>query len=113
MFIVIRKTASLGHDYDSDDYRDHSVIVCDTLEQAVAEYLDWCNLPPNKFGHNHAVIFRNSMENDHAFIREVEVEKKRQRKESPTVDVFKVEPVKMASFEELLAVDEDYTPDCY
>ncbi len=88
MFIVIRKTASLGHNYDSDDYRDHSAIVCDTLEQAVAEYLDWVNSPPNKFGHNHATIFRNSVENDHAFIREVEAEKKRQRAELAAVDEY-------------------------
>lgn len=88
MFIVIRKVASQGHSYDSDDYRDHSVVVCPTLEQAVMDYLHWINSPPNIFGHNYAVIFRNDRVNDNNFIREVEAEKKRQQAELAETDAY-------------------------
>lgn len=88
MFIVIRKTASLGHNFDADDYSDHSAIVCDTLEEAVMEHIQWVDAPPNAFGRNHAVILRNNRGNDYNFIREVEKEKKRQRAELAETDAY-------------------------
>ena len=88
MFIVIRKVASLGHHFDSDEYRDHSVVVYPTLEQAVMDYLHWVNSPPNTFGHNHAIIFRNDRTNDNDFIRQVEKEKKRQLAELAETDAY-------------------------
>lgn len=88
MFIVIRKQANLGHEFDADNYFDSSCIVCPTLEQAVMEYFQWVNSPGNTHGKNHAVIYRNDLPNNISFIREVEKEKKRQLAEMAETDAY-------------------------
>lgn len=88
MFIVIRKTAAPGHSYGTDDYYNHSCTTHSTLEAAVAEYRDWCNTPPNKFGYNSAQIFRNGLPNDKEFADQIRIEVNRQKGEASQVDNF-------------------------
>ena len=77
MFIVIRKTASIGHNFGGDEYRIHSAVAFETLDQATEAYFDWCEQPPGPFGYNDAQILQEGREMCAALHKEIMLSKRR------------------------------------